>query len=104
MSHATTCTFRYSVQKVLEEAEERDVRQLKIRKSGMGISDIIVEECDKFQVSATALRNGSRRSKMSKAMAVIARRSAEELGLTAAEIARHLGVSTSAITKAIARA
>lgn len=55
MSHATTCTFRYSVQKVLEEAEERDVRQLKIRKSGMGISDIIVEEYDKFQVSATAL-------------------------------------------------
>jgi len=34
---------------------------------------------------------------------VIARRSAEELGLTAAEVARHLGVSTSAITKAIER-
>ncbi|MDP3028694.1 MAG: hypothetical protein Q8O04_04250 [Deltaproteobacteria bacterium] len=53
LSRATTCTFRYFVQKVLEEAEERDVRQLKIRKTGMGISDIIVEECDKFQVSAT---------------------------------------------------
>jgi DNA-binding MarR family transcriptional regulator len=69
----------------------------------MGISDIIVEECDKFQVSATALRNGSRRSKVSEARAEIARRCAEELGLTAAEIARYLGVSTSAITKAIAR-
>ena len=69
----------------------------------MGISDIIGEECEKFQVSATAIRNGSRRSKMSEAMAVIARRSAEELGLTAAEVARHLGVSTSAITKAIER-
>lgn len=74
MSPAPTCTFRYSVQKVLEEAEERDVRQLKIRKSGMGISDIIVEEYDKFQVSATAFRNGSRRSKVSEARAEIARR------------------------------
>lgn len=91
------------VQKVLEDVEERDIRQLKIRKTGMGISDIIGEECEKFQVSATALRNGSRRSKMSEARAVIARRSAEELCLTAAEVARHLGVSTSAITKAIAR-
>jgi putative transposase len=52
------------VQKVLEDVEERDIRQLKIRKTAMGISDIIGEECEKFQVSATALRNGSRRSRV----------------------------------------
>ncbi|MEW6215904.1 MAG: transposase, partial [Nitrospirota bacterium] len=91
------------VQKVLEEAEERELRQLRIRKSGIGIADIIGQECTKFQVSAAELSNGSRRRKVSKARAAIARRSAEELGITAAEIARHLGVNTSAITKAITR-
>ncbi|GBD98785.1 hypothetical protein BMS3Abin07_00812 [bacterium BMS3Abin07] len=35
--------------------------------------------------------------------ALIAYRSIEELGLSTAEIARHLGVATSTVTRAIAR-
>jgi len=47
------------------------------------------------------LENGSRRSKVSQARAQIARRGMEEIGLSAAEIARRLGVATSSITRAI---
>ncbi len=47
------------------------------------------------------LKNGSRRHVVSIARKRIARRGVEELGLTSAEIARHLGVCTSTITRAV---
>ncbi len=44
---------------------------------------------------------GGRRKKVSRARARIAYQLSSELGIPAAEIARHLGVCTSAIVKAI---
>ena len=57
-----------------------------------------------LQNSCNELESGSRRSMVSRARAEIARRGMEELGLSAAEIARHLGVATSSITRAVAKA
>ncbi len=91
------------VHKILKEAEEKEIRQLKIRLSGKTITEIIKEECKKRQVSPKELKGGSRRNKVSQTRALIAYRSIEELGLSTAEIARHLGVATSTITRAIAR-
>ncbi len=91
------------VHKILKEAEEKEIRQLKLRLSGKTITDIIQEECKKRQVSPKELKGGSRRNKVSQARALIAYRSIEELGLSTAEIARQLGVTTSTITRAIAR-
>ncbi|MEC4685666.1 MAG: transposase [Nitrospirota bacterium] len=91
------------VQNILREAEEKDIRQLKLRLSGKTITDIIKEECKKRQVSIKELQGGSRRNKVSQTRALIAYRSIEELGLSTAEIARHLGVATSTATRAIAR-
>ena len=91
------------VNKILEEAEEKEMRQLKIRRSGRSIEDIITEQSADFSVSAAELRSGSRRRKVSRARAAIAKKCTEELGITAAEIARHLGVNTSAISKALMR-
>ena len=45
-----------------------------------------------------------KRRKVSDARAIITLRSRDELGHSAAEIARHVGVNTSAITRAIKRA
>ena len=63
----------------------------------------ITEQSADFGVSAAELRSGSRRRKVSSARAAIAKTCTEELGMNAAEIARHLGVNTSAITKALIR-
>jgi putative transposase len=79
------------VNRILEEAEEKERRQLKIRLSGRSIEDIITEQSADFGVSVAELRIGSRRQKVSRARAAIAK------------IARHLGVNTSAITKALIR-
>jgi putative transposase len=68
------------------------------------IKKTIKEECSKGQVSRVELESGVKRRSVTAVREMIALRSARELGLTAAEIARHLGVSTSAITKAIERA
>lgn len=94
---------RNFVQEVLKEAEDRQIRQLKIQRRGITIEAIIKEECTKARISETEVKAGSRRGPVSRLRATIAYRSREELGLSAAEIARHMGMATSSITRAIDR-
>jgi putative transposase len=89
------------VQAILQEAEQRQLRQLKVCRSTKTIAEIIDEECAQTKISSQEVTSGSRRGVVSRTRALIAYRSAEELGLSAAEIARHLGVATSSITRAI---
>ena len=89
------------VHQVIKEAEDKSLRQLKVKRSALTLIKIIDQECRKGQISRIELERGSRRSKVSQTRAQIARRGMEELGLSAAEIARHLGVATSSITRAI---
>jgi len=91
------------IKNILEEAEEKEKRQLKIRRSSRSILDIVSELSTASGISQVALRHGSRKRKVSRVRAEIARRCTEELGMTAADIARYLGVSTSAIIRAIVR-
>jgi putative transposase len=92
------------VHQVLAESEEKALRQLKLRKVGMSITHLIEAECRKHKVSRKEIEGGSRRAKVSRARAAIARRAMEDLGLSAAEVARHLGVNTSSIIRAAAKA
>jgi len=91
------------VEAVLQEVEERQLRQLKVRRRGVTVGDIIKEECARAGVNVAGLIRGSRRSLVSGVRAVIAHRCVEEMGLPAAEIARHLGVTTSSIIRAVER-
>lgn len=91
------------VNEIFKEAEKKQIRQMKIRRFGNTIANIIKEECAKNQVSMTELQAGSRRKTVSDMRATIAKRSLDELGLSMAEIARHLGVNTSSITRTIAK-
>jgi len=92
------------VHAVMREVEERQLRQTKLRRRGKTIADIIEEECRKRGVNAQELVRGSRRRKVSHARAVIALRCREEIGCSGAEIARHLGVNTTSINRAVERA
>ena len=91
------------VDQILQQAEEQQLRQMKLRRKGKSIEDIIREECGKRKVSEKELRKGSRRPRVSEVRAAIAYRSKEELGVSGAEIARHLGVNTSSINRALAK-
>jgi putative transposase len=91
------------VDRILKEAEDRHLRQLKARRAGEAIEKIMEEACRKQGISLQELKGGGKRRKVSDLRASIALRSRDELGLTAAEIARNVGVSTSAVTRAIER-
>lgn len=91
------------VQAILREAEDRDLRQLKIGISGRTLKKIIDEECKKAGIKKIELASGSRRSIVSLVRSRIAYRGRDELALSAAEMARSLGVATSSITRAIER-
>ncbi len=93
------------VNAILREAEEKEIRQLKLKRRGFSIEieRIIKEECDKGKVSPEELKRGNKRRPVCEARIAIARRSRDELGLSGAEIARHLGVNTSSVNRALAR-
>ena len=92
------------VHQVIKEVEDKSLRQMKLKRTGLTLIKIIDQECRKGQITRKELESGSRRSRVSHARAQIARRGMGEVGLSAAEIARHLGVATSSITRAIAKA
>lgn len=90
------------VHAILQEAEEKQLRQLKAKRSGRTIADIMREECRRGRISAEELKQGNRRRQVCATRLTIARRSRDELGLSGAEIARQLGVNTSSINRALA--
>ena len=91
------------VNKILRESEDRHLRQIKLKRGGRTIQAIIDAECKARGISLQELKAGSKRRRVSETRAQIAYRSREELGLSAAEIARHLGVNTSCVVRLIER-
>jgi len=91
------------VDEILRGAEERQLRQMKLRRRDKSIEDIIQEECGKRKVSEKELRKGGRRARASEVREAIAWRGKEELGISGAEIARHLGVNTSSINRTLTK-
>ena len=91
------------VNAVFKEIEEKVRLQLKIRRAGGTIGKIIDQECRVSHISMQELKGGSKRRKVSTLRVHIAKRGLDELGLSLAEIARHVGVSTSGIARAVKR-
>ena len=91
------------VEQVVREAEARTQRQYSSKERGRKVERLIAEECKKHKVSLTEFRSGSRRGKLPAVRAEISRKLVENYGTTIAEVARQVGVSTSAISKSLAR-
>jgi REP element-mobilizing transposase RayT len=91
------------VNAVFKEIEERTRLQLKLRRAGVTLGTIIDQECETNRISIQELKGGSRRRNVSALRVAIAKRGLDELGLSLAEIARHVGVSTSGIARAVKR-
>jgi len=88
------------VANILREADAKLKRQLKDRKKGGSVDKVIKTMCKKDGITEQELQYGSKRRKVSKVRAKISCHLSQK-GVTMAEIARHVGVSTSAIAKAI---
>jgi REP element-mobilizing transposase RayT len=91
------------VEKVLSEADEKLQHQHSVRERKKMIEQVIAEGCRKGKVSVAELRSGSRRGAVSEVRAQIATALVEEYGIPMAEVARQIGISTSAVSKIYSR-
>jgi REP element-mobilizing transposase RayT len=89
------------VGRILQETEERVSQQFRALKSGKNIEEIIRAVCRKEGISQAELQGGSRRGRIPEVRIKIERKLVKEDGIIMAEAARHLGVSTSALSKAM---
>jgi hypothetical protein len=89
------------VERILQETEERVRQQFRALRSGKNIEEIIRAACQKEGISQAELQGGSRRGRIPEVRTKIARKLVKEDGVIMAEAARHLGVSTSALSKAM---
>ena len=91
------------VQKLIDESVENTRRQFKGKEYILKAKSFVQEECCRQKISYEAMTDGSRNRSITKARAGLARKLLNEYGLTKAESARQLGVSTSAISKCLSR-
>jgi len=89
------------VANILREADRKGRRQLRVGERRVIIGRLIKKICDEEGIEEQELRNGGRRRRISQVRAKVSYQLSHELGVPAAEIARQLGVCTSAIVKAI---
>ncbi len=91
------------VSEILKQAESQLKRQLRLGQKKGAIDLTIKTFCEQQGIKEEEVRNGSQRRVVSHLRADIAYRLNRDLGISMAEIARNLGVSTPAIIKAIQR-
>jgi putative transposase len=91
------------VERILREAEGRRVRQHTAKKPNHHVERVVAAACKKNAVSLTELRSGSRRGGVPSARVEIVRGLVEHYGVAIAEVARQVGISTSGVSKILAR-
>jgi len=92
------------VERIIKEAEARIRYQLPVKEAHQKTDKFIADRCKKEKVSIEELRSGSRRKEVSEVRARIAIGLVKTHGVALAEVARRVGVSTSAVSKIIKRA
>jgi hypothetical protein len=92
------------VERIIKEAEAKIKYQLPAKKHHQKIDEFIAKICKSEKVSIEELKASSRRKEVSGVRARIAMGLVKRYGVALAEVARQLGVSTSAISKIIKRA
>ena len=87
------------VKEVLKEAGESIRMQFPVKKDEKELNEIIKKVCDEKNIKVLELRRGSRRKEVSIVRFQLAHDLVRKYGTPLAEVARQMGVSTSAISK-----
>jgi len=91
------------VEQIIKEAETKIKYQLPVLDHQKKIDELITRICRDEKLSIEELKGGSRRGEASRIRARIAIDLVKTQGVTLAEVARQLGVSTSAVSKIMRR-
>jgi putative transposase len=91
------------VERVLRESEEEWERRSLLRKRGVDLKWLMERVSSHFGVETESLKSGSKVPTIAKARAVLCYLAVRKIGMTSASIAAELGISPSAVSKAIAR-
>jgi chromosomal replication initiation ATPase DnaA len=92
------------VERIIKETEAKIKYQLPVKKDGQKLDEHISQVCESNNVSIQELKTGSRRREVSRVRAQVATGLVKRHGIPLAEVARRVGVSTSAISKILNRA
>ena len=87
------------VEQIVKEASIQVKYQYSENERMRKVEDYIATVCKRENLNIKELRSGSRRQHVSRARALIANHIVKNFGVTLAEAARRLGVSTSAVSK-----
>jgi REP element-mobilizing transposase RayT len=90
------------VDRIIQEADNALRQQFSSRERTKKIETVVFAECKKGGIAVKELQAGGRRPNVSQVRKRIAEKLFKGSGIPLAEIARHTGVSTSAISKALA--
>ena len=91
------------VERVLSEADKEFSRQQAARRQHKRIERVIAEACKKGGISLTELRSGSRRGALPKVRVELVHKLVQAHGVSAANAARQVGISTSGVSKILSR-
>lgn len=91
------------VERIIDEADKRIIGQISINERKIKAKKTILDVCSKAGVYIEELKGGSRRGRLPEIRAKLAMELVRDYGLTLAETARQLGVSTSAISRIFER-
>ena len=91
------------VKRIIGQADKRILDQISISERIINAERKILEECKRAEVNIKELKGGSRRGHLSDFRARLAIELVREYGLTLADTARQLGVSTSAISQILTK-
>lgn len=91
------------VEELLQQADDRMRERAQRSHRSREAVKVVRAVCDRNHITMEELLSGSRRGHTPQVRGHLARHLVTKLGLSLAEAARHLGVSTSAISKAVSR-
>lgn len=91
------------VESVLKQANENYENKTLVMAKGLDVNFVVSAVCKYFDIKPEIVKSAGKQRKISKARSIICFLAVDKLGISARQVARQLGISASAVSKAITR-